>query len=1507
MIASDTFNNIFINGDVATINNITTKLSGSSATILTGKDTEIKLIDNTLSVINNNMVFVGGSFSFIYDTKNINAYNYGRHIFTELIGGVKYNGNYLTPEIVDDIVTEILTATGSGNGGALTEVPSLQEVTDKGASTTNRISAAVPVGDSDVVTYKFMRDLMDASDLGIVFDTTTQMNAWFGGTYTRPDGRTPADLKIGEDIFINAEDEHDYWWNGTIAKEKVSKTILTNYYNIQQVDSLLLDKVDKVTGKQLSTEDYTTTEKTKLAGLDNYDDSTIVDSLANKVDKVTGKQLSTEDYSTAEKTKLAGLDNYDDSTIVASLANKVDKVAGKGLSTEDYSTAEKTKLAGLDNYDDLLLKEQIQERIPCRIDQDYSSVVLGDRFEINTDLDQQLYRFDIDGNKVYLTPPFDNLLVFDNTGNILSADYDSINTVIGLRMVSHELDTQGMTEPALSFELKTIYQTSANSELISIGNHAINGNLKYDVHIKYCFYSTSYYYVLLIYKNNPTDKNYIVSNYNSLSSIGLTNYTGTGLHNRNGALRRFGNTIWTGYGNSYIAWKDVSSTTWTTRSIGIPNTYQIISGNQDYVGYGTANSRNLYVAGKTGAVTLQTLPVAMNVAYLSSYRNMRQVENWNANGWFIYPTTTNLWYAYNLVTQQAIDLTTTHNLILQSAMNFESTHVFNWNGYTVIADRGTLQASRTYFFDANMNLVNTIINPTAYKHIGLANSYFVETVDLNGNLWFCVDSHLTDKITFIKITSPTSYTYIDMSVNGMDAERYGNIYFPEKSKSDYIVRNFNNQFFKISQDLQTVDKENVLNTINYHAYSVCNNKFISGYDSGNQLLQINWAEEFYLRSNEETWINSLDKFYPKKNIDDKFSNIDKNLSKVVYHKEQEHLINAISDNNTNNETVKHRLGERPIEGEYVIAGIEPGVCLMLGHNYLVGYNKFTNTETLINNPSEGVRDYMETDTHVIWRSFEGNIYMLRKNNFDSISADKVIQIGTYLGDIKPFIKKLKKDGTFDYRILMADPNESNTDLTKYLLFAFNNGTLIDKSGEVFWDKTEYTPIVIFDKDDEWEIVGCSPSNYIQINYDNRNDILAGNITAYDYGFLWVFKNRITGVTYTEQWQNYGLYYYSNYTLKNKKFDKTTGIVTDGLQCHIRLYDFQVFGFSLACHQGEEFILLSWILGTNTDGTLYINGNSYSCSLPYRAGNTNDVGHNGQICDMKLINGDYFLVTTKGLFICPLSKNLNGLYGYDYNYINFQMYDCWNNSTGKWSHETSNLYDLSTIDIINGKGYVRINHITRDGNDESWSDGTLIFQPEYKSQENFWIINDWNSVDTRNGTNLAIRNGWVYTLNINNWWINQGGSWDPDNHYFGYWGIGQVSGDFGSLLSDVPDPKVNKSYARKLINGRLEWAEADFDLDAGTDFMLYLQRTSSSWYCDDNYKLVECTYNRNCEGICFIDKEDITNMLQIELDETTGDPTTEIDLSQFNGKAVFVIGSEITDGLGIDICFKLNKI
>ena len=58
--------------------------------------------------------------------------------------------------------------------------------------------------------------------------------------------------------------------------------------------------------------------------------------LADKVDKITGKGLSTNDYTDAAKAIVDG--------VTSALANKVDKIAGKGLSTNDYGRIHRSYL-----------------------------------------------------------------------------------------------------------------------------------------------------------------------------------------------------------------------------------------------------------------------------------------------------------------------------------------------------------------------------------------------------------------------------------------------------------------------------------------------------------------------------------------------------------------------------------------------------------------------------------------------------------------------------------------------------------------------------------------------------------------------------------------------------------------------------------------------------------------------------------------------------------------------------------------------------------------------------------------------------------------------------------------------------------------------------------------------------------------------------------------------------------------------------------------------------------
>ncbi len=110
------------------------------------------------------------------------------------------------------------------------------------------------------------------------------------------------------------------------------------------INEALDNKVDKVSGKGLSANDFTSELKTKLENLESCDCNAINEALSNKVDKVSGKGLSANDFTSELKTKLENLESCDCDAINAALNNKVDKVSGKGLSTNDFTDVYKQKL-----------------------------------------------------------------------------------------------------------------------------------------------------------------------------------------------------------------------------------------------------------------------------------------------------------------------------------------------------------------------------------------------------------------------------------------------------------------------------------------------------------------------------------------------------------------------------------------------------------------------------------------------------------------------------------------------------------------------------------------------------------------------------------------------------------------------------------------------------------------------------------------------------------------------------------------------------------------------------------------------------------------------------------------------------------------------------------------------------------------------------------------------------------------------------------------------------------
>lgn len=225
------------------------------------------------------------------------------------------------------------------------------------------------------------------------------------------------------DVYNITETGANYVWTGTpntegkpnqIGWDKLSETIaVSDSFTSNITDSgddaekavksaavkgALDKKVDKVDGKGLSTEDFTTAHKTKLEAMVEIDsvntaqlsvDATtkqlsvtaiskdivtgLADELAKKVDKKDGYDLSKNDLTDDRATKLDALATIKSidtdqlaldangklsvsaiaqsvvTGLAEALAGKADKVDGKGLSTEDFTTELKEKLEGLAN------------------------------------------------------------------------------------------------------------------------------------------------------------------------------------------------------------------------------------------------------------------------------------------------------------------------------------------------------------------------------------------------------------------------------------------------------------------------------------------------------------------------------------------------------------------------------------------------------------------------------------------------------------------------------------------------------------------------------------------------------------------------------------------------------------------------------------------------------------------------------------------------------------------------------------------------------------------------------------------------------------------------------------------------------------------------------------------------------------------------------------------------------------------------------------------------------
>lgn len=231
------------------------------------------------------------------------------------------------------------TTYGKGTGSNYGHV----KLSDSTTATTAAASggtAATPKAVSDAL--KAAKSYADGLDTGVSDVTVDGTSVVTGGVAAVdlsgkvPTSRTVNGKALSANITLTGADI-DYA-NGEVTIDTAISTLDNS-------------KVDKETGKGLSTNDYTTTEKNKLAGIASgaevnvQSDWSQTDTTAD--DYIKNKPTIPSAVTVDSALSSTSTNPVQNKVIKSALDDKVDAETGKGLSTNDYTTTEKNKLAGI--------------------------------------------------------------------------------------------------------------------------------------------------------------------------------------------------------------------------------------------------------------------------------------------------------------------------------------------------------------------------------------------------------------------------------------------------------------------------------------------------------------------------------------------------------------------------------------------------------------------------------------------------------------------------------------------------------------------------------------------------------------------------------------------------------------------------------------------------------------------------------------------------------------------------------------------------------------------------------------------------------------------------------------------------------------------------------------------------------------------------------------------------------------------------------------------------------
>lgn len=244
----------------------------------------------------------------------------------------------------------------------------------------------------------------------------------------------------------------------------------------------------------------------KKADLTAYAKKTDIPDISTKVDKVTGKGLSTNDYTTAEKNKLSTLKNYDDTTVKADISN-----IKNDIGTGTLATTSKT-VKGAINEVNAHCKDIAN--ISLAIGEDgllyikkQDGTLMGTGVKVSSDTDLSKVTMRVNGN---------TLILLNNGTQISSVDLPSTMS---------DTDVSNLITKSIS---KTAHDNLGTTEKTIIGGiNEVNKKVKtLDIHYETIEKETSSYFEPIgdvnIFKQDEYLTGYIIENSTSLEGYAIT-------------------------------------------------------------------------------------------------------------------------------------------------------------------------------------------------------------------------------------------------------------------------------------------------------------------------------------------------------------------------------------------------------------------------------------------------------------------------------------------------------------------------------------------------------------------------------------------------------------------------------------------------------------------------------------------------------------------------------------------------------------------------------------------------------------------------------------------------------------------------------------------------------------------------------------------------------------------------------------------------------------------------